>query len=271
MDLLRRLSDLQRKVSSLADEIEQLRRVAQALVPPQPPDQDLQKPPRLGLGPIASYLALGPRMESDELLRLILECAMYVVRAGGAGLTLFDPQKGKLVFKAAIGDGAEGIIGYEVPLEGSQHGLAFATREVQSSTPLHIEIEKAAKARFRNVLVAPLIVEGDPVGTMSAVNKRDGDHFTADDMKAYKLFADLAALVVRQRLREQLLRRIINGESVPLPSELEGLGLGEGDQLLMGIMDDLSKLAEGREDLLHFCKQLTGLLLELSSRLRWHR
>jgi len=44
-----------------------------------------------------------------------------VVGAGGAGLTLLDARKKKLVFRAAVGDGADDILGQEVPLKGSRH------------------------------------------------------------------------------------------------------------------------------------------------------
>jgi len=131
---------------------------------------------------------------------------MQVVGAGGAGLTLLDSRRQKLVFRAAIGDGAAGIVGQEVPLKGSRHGLAFATGEVQSDRPLFTGVEQAARAKFQNVLVAPLQVAGESVGTISAVNKQGADQFNAEDMAAYKLFADLGAVVVRQRCREQVLR-----------------------------------------------------------------
>ena len=181
---------------------------------------------------LAAYLALSPALGEDAMLQTLLKCAMHVVRAGGAGLTLLDPGTKRLVFRAAIGDGAEGIVGQEVPLKGSQHGLAFATGEVQSSTPLYTEIEASAKTRFRNVLVAPLQVDGEGVGTISAVNKQDADQFTFEDMAAYKLFADLAAVVIRQRCREQVLRQGLtdggrSGDDLPVDFAVEDLQLLE--------------------------------------------
>ena len=115
---------------------------------------------------LAAYLALTPALDEDALLHTLLECARHVVGAGGAGLTLLDAQKKRLVFRAAVGDGARGILGQEVPLKGSRHGLAFATGEVQNNTPSYAGIEKQAQAKFRNVLVAPLLVSGETVGTI---------------------------------------------------------------------------------------------------------
>ena len=264
-----RLARLKKQADSLLSEIEQLHKDYKSSdrtgASGSEPAEDL----RTTLMSILSYIALAPQIEEDELLNTILRCAMHTVNAGGAGLTLLDRKKNTLIFRAAIGDGAEGIIGYEVPVEGSQHGLAFATGEVQSSTPIHSEIEDAAKAKFRNVLVAPLLVDGERVGTMSAVNKQDGDHFTIKDMEAYKLFSDLAAQVVRQRLREEILKKTLNGEYEEAPDKLKGLRFGRSDLTLMSIARDIGKLAREREDLLPFYKQLTGLLLDISTRLGW--
>ncbi len=266
MDPTERLTQLEQQARSLLDAIAALR---SELAPS--PGTEHAAGLQAQLLSIASYIALSPQLEDDALLTMILRCAMHVVRGGGAGLTLLDRDKNRLVFRAAIGDGSEGIIDYEVPVEGSQHGLAFATGEVQSSTPIHTEIEAAAKAEFRNVLVAPLIVDGEPMGTMSAVNKQDGDHFTVQDMEAYKLFADLAALVVRQRLREGALKRIMAGEDREPSDELAGLRFGKDEAALMSIAQDIGTLVRERPDLLSLYKELTGLLAELSHRLAWRR
>jgi GAF domain-containing protein len=140
---------------------------------------------------------------------------------------------------------------------------------VQSSTPIHAEIEAAAKAAFRNVLVAPLLVEGEPVGTMSAVNKQDADRFSPRDMEAYKYFADLAALVVRQRLREGILKRVLGGDRGEVPPELEGVTFDKDDVALMSVVEDIGKLAQERKDVVPLLKQLMGVLLQMSKRLAW--
>ena len=205
---------------------------------------------------IASYLSLSPGMEDSALLTMTLRCAMHVVSAGGAGLTLYDQDKQKLVFKAAIGDGSDGIVGYEVPLKGSQHGLAFATGEVQSATPIHSGAEDAAKTNFRNVLVAPLIVDDEAIGTMSAVNKQNGDHFSPADMEAYQLFADMAATIVRQSSRGQIFEQFIQENNKTAPAGLEKLQFSDNDRQLLECVQNLASIANNRSDLLPICGQI---------------
>lgn len=210
------------------------------------------------LGYLSAYLGLGAAISEDYLLTTILKSAMYVVGGGGAGLTLLNSNTHKLVFRAAIGDGADGIVGYEVPLQGSQHGLAFATGEVQASTPINKDIDKDLNTHFRNVLVAPLFVEGEPIGTISAVNKQNGEHFTTADIDAYRHFADLAAIVVNQRQREASLYQLI--QDPEKASQLPDISFTEQDQKISQIMRSVVTVARKQPDLLPLCQQMIELV-----------
>lgn len=209
--------------------------------------------------PLSAYLGLGASINEDRLLAMVLKSAMYVVGGGGAGLTLLSSSSQTLVFRAAIGDGADEIIGYEVPLQGSQHGLAFATGEVQASTPLNKDIEEKANSHFRNVLVAPLLVDDDAIGTISAVNKQNGEHFTPADIDAYRHFADLAALVVRQRQREANLYQLLQYPEKSL-TELPNLSFTEQDNQIANIMYSVVKLSSQQPNLLPVCQKLIDLI-----------
>ncbi len=185
---------------------------------------------------LAAFLALTPPQEEDALLEVVLRCAMHVTAAGGAGLTLWDASEHRLVFRAAVGDGADGIRGYRVPLEGSIHGLAFATGEIQVATPLHSQIEQAAGTAFHSVLVAPLIAGDQPLGTISAVNKQGARQFTAHDMDAYKWFSDLVAIVVQQQLRQSLLVQALQGQPADQTDASRRLGLIDQDRRLLQLV-----------------------------------
>jgi GAF domain-containing protein len=104
---------------------------------------------------------------------------------------------------------------------------------------------------------------------MSAVNKQGADHFTSRDMETYKRFADLAAMVIRQRLREQALERSLKGDREAVPPELGDLRFGKDDALLLSVVQDIAELTQKREDLLPLIKRLSSLLLEISGRMDW--
>jgi GAF domain-containing protein len=250
MNLENQLSELRAQLAACSKSLETIEQIASAGTPTEKPAD---------LTAISEYLALSANSNDDEVLEKLLKCAMHVVGGGGAGLTLLDPASKKLVFRSAIGDGADGIIGYEVPLEGSQHGLAFATGEIQSSTPLNKDVEAKTNVQFRNVLVAPLFAENEPIGTISAVNKHDGEHFTAADMDAYALFADVAALTIRQRLRESNLQALAQGKEVTDPA-LPELALTDQDKQVLFIMGTVADISRQQPALLPVCQQILELI-----------
>ena len=256
MDPLSRLDAIRQTLASLGQEVEALRRELKQVAPQAAADP--------GWPAVVSYVALGPSLAEDALLNTILRCAMHVTRAGGAGLTVFDGKKQKLVFRAVVGEGAEELVGYEVPLEGSQHGLAFATGEIQAGAPIHKQVDALAETTFQQVLVAPLMVDGQPIGTLSAVNKEQAASFTAEDIETYGLFSDLAALVVRQRMRESLLRQRIEGALDDVPDELAALAFGEREVQVMRLVDQVAGLAGDREELVPLMRQLVDAIARAS-------
>jgi putative methionine-R-sulfoxide reductase with GAF domain len=196
---------------------------------------------------VAAYIALAATLE-HEVLEHLLACAMHVVRARGAALALLDTKTHRLVFRAALGDGADDLKGQQVPLKGSVHGLAFATGEVQSTTPVHSSRGKTTKAAFANTLVAPLAVDGERLGTLSAVNKQESDHFDGRDMDQFKRFGDLAALIVHQHAREYILREGLSaGRSAT--SRLP-FAFSSDDRQLLELFEALAKVKHTRPEFL---------------------
>jgi len=264
MDILQAIERVSRAVEVLSNEIKELKLMASQGPPSGSysaqavyPGADDQ------LKIVAGYLALGPGMDQDELLNTLLSCAQQVVRAEGAGLTIYDDQKDVLVFRAATGVGADKIVGWEVPLTNSQHGIAFRMRQVISSTPLNRAIDQALGITYRNVLIAPLLINDEAIGTVSAVNKIAEDHFTPQDIEAYTGFAELAAHIVRQRMREYNLMRIIEGDAAEVPRELAGVKNLTGDAELLQIIKDVVAIERRSPEMLPLCRQLIGALANM--------
>ncbi len=221
---------------------------------------------------LIAYLSLAPSMKDDILLKMLLRCVMWVVKAGGAGLTLHDPEKNCLVFRAALGDGSENIVGCEVPREGSVHGLAFATGEVQSRTPIHRDVDKKTGVVFRNVLVAPLIVEGEPIGTISAVNKAGADSFTTEDMGAFRLFSELAGIMIRQRRREQILSDMMTkGKKGKAQKGLPAnyLQFEKSDSLVLETARQIVRISRENPELFPILLQTLDILSKISRKKSW--
>ena len=264
MDILEGIERVSRAIEALSNEVEELKLLASEALPsgsyaglagcPEPDDQ---------LKIVAGYLALSPGMEQDELLNTLLTCAQQVVRAEGAGLTLYDDKKDVLVFRAATGVAADKIVGLEVPLTNSQHGIAFRMRQVIASTPMNRAIDQATGVTYRNVLIAPLLINDEAIGTVSAVNKITEDHFTPQDIEDYTGFAELAAHIIRQRMREYNLKQIIEGDAAKVPGELAGVKSLTSDADLLEIIKNLVTMGRRSPEMLPLCRQLIGALANM--------
>jgi hypothetical protein len=72
-------------------------------------------------------------------------------------------------------------------------------------------------------------------------------------MAAYKLFADLGAVIVRQRCREQVLRRGLAG--VRRPSVALPLALPPEDRQLLELFDSVTRVRHDHPEWLPLVKQ----------------
>lgn len=187
---------------------------------------------------LIAYLSLGTcPIERDPLVKTLLHCAMEVVKAGGVGLALLDDAKESLTFRAAAGDGEEGLVGLSFAVAGSRHGVALDNRDVIADRPLDRSMDERTGVEYRNVLVAPLIVDNEAIGTLSAVNKKGADRFTALDMDGFFHFANLAAALIRQRTREEKL--LSDGAG-----SLSSLQLTPVERELLEVLNALRRLAD---------------------------
>lgn len=260
MDIFQKIENVSKAIKALSDDIEELKLMASQVSPLRSPPRSPSPEADAGLKVIVGYLALSPGMEEDDLLNTLMTCAMNVVGAEGAAVTIYDDEKKVLTFRAAVGIAADRIIGCRVPLGSSQHGIAFRMQQVISSTPMYKVIDDITGEKYRNVLAAPLLINNEAIGTLGAVNKKTGDHFTPQDMEAYQSFADLAAHIIRQRLRENSLREVIDGGAPDVPRDLPGLNIMKEDRELLEITRNLAVIGQRSPELFSVCKELVGAM-----------
>lgn len=214
---------------------------------------------------LGAYLSLAPGLEEDDLLKSLLSCAMDVVQASAASVALYDEGRGKLVFRAAVGATADRIVGLAVSLENTQMGIAFRTGQPIAAAPLDHSVDKIV-GENKSVLVAPLLVHGQAIGTLSAVNKKTAPDFTPADIMAFMRFADIAAHILAQRDRESSLRNCLTGKCGLLPKALAG----EAEDIIREGVDDrvfhlariLSALARQEPETLETVERMIRLLAQ---------
>ncbi|MCS7224212.1 MAG: GAF domain-containing sensor histidine kinase [Armatimonadetes bacterium] len=156
--------------------------------------------------------ARGPftAQELDEMLKETLRVGLEVVNADAGTLYLYNPDRDTLVFKYVIGEKADELTGMEIPASKGVAGEVFRTGEPKISADVRREAahmrEVGEKIGYitRNMITVPLKdVDGNSLGVLQALNKRDSD-FDEHDMEVLAVMGVSAATALEMmRLQEE--------------------------------------------------------------------
>ncbi len=123
------------------------------------------------------------------------------------------------------------------------------------------------------MLAAPMLVDDEVVGVITAVSFQEGKTFSSGDVRLYCKFANLCGNVIRQRLREATVRNILLGDTVP-----EG-AIPEIQRVLAHRARPFDRhrrnsrkprtLSSGRDDVLPICSALVNNIVLLAKELGW--
>lgn len=139
---------------------------------------------------------------SDDLLSAIAATAVTALDAQAASIAVHDPATDRLVFAAAAGPAAGGVVGITIDASTGIAGYAFSTGQ-----PLAVA-DAAADPRFdrsvaeatgyvpSTLLAAPLSDDAGTVGVLEALDHRGGS-FTLRDLDIATAIAREATIVIR--------------------------------------------------------------------------
>lgn len=216
---------------------------------------------------VAAAGRLTPRHD-DELLTAVATAAVTALEAQAASIALYDAPTDRLVFRAASGPAAGGIVGMAIDPGVGIAGYVFTTGQ-----PLAVA-DVAADPRFERsvaeatghvpstLLAVPLSDETGTVGVLEALDK-DGGTFSLRDLDIATAMGSVATLAVRDgRLRQDagaILTRALSdllveppestGEA-PVPAAIDALvarataGLADDDDPTWAIADRIARLGD---------------------------
>ena len=174
-------------------------------------------------------LGLSSPDRAEPILRLLVELGVQVVGAQEGSLLVLDPEGKHLVFAMTVGprESAQALIGQRVPVGQGLTGLAAQTHEVQIGSPVYKDVRQAGRraqdtpdGQPTAVLAAPMLIDDELVGVISAVSFRQGKQFTPADAELYARIAAVAGVVVDQQKRLQMLGAL-QGEAAAPPARTE--------------------------------------------------
>ncbi len=232
-------------------------------------------------------------LDFQTVLDNIATSAAKVMRAEASSVIILDRARNKLRFVAATGEGSGDLLGTEFDANKGiagrviERGKPEMVQDVQSDADFFGGIDKLTEVRTQSMIAAPMVVASEAIGVVELLNSRGG-RFTENDLGLLEVFANLAAVGVRnardhqklkerhQDLCEQVLRKDqIIGESDALAkvanlctrvavSDATVLLLGEtgtGKELFAKFVHNRSKRVDHPFVAIH-CAALSETLLE---------
>ncbi|MGC9454877.1 MAG: sigma-54 interaction domain-containing protein [Phycisphaerae bacterium] len=166
----------------------------------------------------------------DATLDAIARSAAAVMKAQGASVIMLDTVRDKQVFRAAVGDRAHQLVGYEYgPDEGLsgralRQGKAIIVNDVAGDTEHFHAVDALTAGHTRSLIAAPLLHDGRAIGVVEVLNPVGREKFDETDCELCRLFANLAAVAAANaQLRDQLERENRGlRQAMAVPTELVG-------------------------------------------------
>jgi len=141
----------------------------------------------------------------SELLERIVRTTAGVFEAAAVSIALVDRATSELVYQAAWGAGADEVVGMRLArgqgLSGSvvesEEGVAIP--DCRSDPRFAESVAKKTGYVPHTMLVAPLERDGEVIGALSILDRRDGGPYGPGDLAKADLFADLAGAAIADR------------------------------------------------------------------------
>lgn len=120
--------------------------------------------------------AITSTLNLDRILHLLLERVRALLQVDAASIALRDERTGNLVFEAAAGTGATGVLGVQLnPGQGiagwvAETGKPLIVQDAYSDTRFFAEVDRKTGMRTEAILCLPIVLKGHVVGVIEALN-----------------------------------------------------------------------------------------------------
>lgn len=176
---------------------------------------------------LATLLNATPSL--DDLLVLILDAARELLQAEESTLMLLDESTNELVFEIASGTSAADVAKQRIPAEAGvagwtlKHGQPVVVDDPATDERFYRDVDRTTGLDTRNLLAVPLMVKGDCIGVVEALNKIGTRGFDERDVETATALAALAAVAVdNARLYASLTEAVVNARLLTQPVVVQG-------------------------------------------------
>ena len=146
--------------------------------------------------------AISAPVSHGRLLDMIVATAADIIGANAAALFMIDREQEDLVFEVALGEKADEVKKFRVPLGHGVAGLVALTGQPMAVSDTEkddrdaADIAEAVGYVPKNILCVPLFYSDQVIGVLELLDKEGAAHFSPEDMEALGLFANQAAVAI---------------------------------------------------------------------------
>lgn len=162
---------------------------------------------------IQTSLLLNSPLELARLLDLITKICKKVMKAEAATLMLVDEKEGDLFYEVALGEKGKLIkkrfrlkMGQGVAGWVAQQAKPVILADASKDPRFYAAVDKASGFRSKSMICVPLLVEGNVIGVLQAINPTHKKGFDESDLEIFQVFsAQVAVAVAKARWHEKML------------------------------------------------------------------
>jgi sigma-B regulation protein RsbU (phosphoserine phosphatase) len=151
---------------------------------------------------IKSSHALNSTLDLDRLLNVITRIVRDAFRVETASVLFLDSSGQNMVFQVARGKRGRQIVGLQIPVgEGvvgwvAQHKKPLIVNDLRNDPRYSSVLEKTFGLNTDGIMSIPLMRRGKMIGVVEAVNRRNGEDFTDDDLRLFTALGDHIATAI---------------------------------------------------------------------------
>lgn len=137
-------------------------------------------------------------LDTNQILQSLLAQMNELLNAEAISIALVDQQNNELVYEVAEGIGSEKIVGLRLPSNQGvsgwvmEHGEPALVPDMSQDPRFYREGDRRTGHNTRAMICAPLQVKDEVLGTVQAINPRQGT-FTENDLQLLVNLANLAS------------------------------------------------------------------------------
>ena len=199
-------------------------------------------PPETLSALVDASAAINGAQDLEATLSAIARAAAAVMKAEASSVIILDRARGKQIFRAAVGDRADQLIGvqYEegVGISGKvmQAGEAIIVQDVTKERAHYKDIDVRMSFQTRSLIAAPLIHKAETLGVVEVLNPVSAERFNENDRVLCQIFANLAAIAVANSQRSDRLARENRGLKSAFFSPVEMIGTAPAMQQVKSLI-----------------------------------